>query len=54
MLDWVDEPLDDIKWLMKMRRDFALYIDEFDKRRGKNFLETFPEMEEEYHKWANL
>ena len=48
VLDWVDAPLGDIKWLMKMRRDFALYIDEFDKRRGKNFLETFPEMEDFY------
>ena len=49
VLDWVDAPLDDIKWLMKMRKDFVLFIDEFDKRRGKNFLETFPEMEDFYN-----
>jgi len=48
VLDWVDAPLDDVKWLMKMRRDFVLFIDEYDKRRGKNFLETFPEMEDFY------
>jgi len=49
VLDWVDAPLDDVKWLMKMRRDFVLFIDEFDKRRNKNFLETFPEMEDFYY-----
>ena len=48
VLDWVDAPLDDVKWLMKMRRDFVLFIDEYDKRRGKNFLKTFPEMEDFY------
>ena len=49
VLDWVEAPIDDIKWLMKMRKDFVLFIDEFDKRRGKNFLETFPEMEDFYN-----
>ena len=54
VLDWVDEPLEDIQWLMKMRRDFILFIDEFDKRRGKNFLETFPEMEDFYDSCKKL
>ena len=54
LLDWVDAPLDDVKWLMKMRRDFVLFIDEFDKRRNKNFLETFPEMEDFYHSCKKL
>ncbi len=54
VLDWVDAPLDDVKWLMKMRRDFVLFIDEFDKRRGKNFLETFPEMEDFYDSCKKL
>ncbi len=54
VLDWVDAPLDDIKWLMKMRRDFVLFIDEFDKRRGKDFLKTFPEMEDFYHSCKKL
>jgi organic radical activating enzyme len=54
VLDWVDAPIDDIKWLMKMRRDFVLFIDEFDKRRGKNFLQTFPEMEDFYYSCKKL
>ena len=54
VLDWVDAPLDDVKWLIKMRRDFVLFIDEFDKRRKKNFLETFPEMEDFYHSCKKL
>ena len=54
LLDWVDAPLEDVKWLMRMRRDFVLFIDEFDKRRGKNFLETFPEMEDFYNSCKKL
>ena len=54
VLDWVDAPLEDVKWLMKMRRDFVLFIDEFDKRRKKNFLKTFPEMEDFYHSCKKL
>jgi len=54
VLDWVDAPVDDVRWLMKMRRDFVLFIDEFDKRRKKNFLETFPEMEDFYHSCKKL
>ena len=54
LLDWVDAPMDDVNWLIKMRRDFILYIDEFDKRRGKNFLETFPEMEHFYNSCKKL
>ena len=34
VLDWVDS-LDDVNWLLRMRKDFVLFIDEFDKRRGK-------------------
>jgi len=48
LLDWVDAPLDDVNWLIKMRKDFVLFIDEYDKRRNKNFVETFPEMEDFY------
>ena len=54
LLDWVDEPMDDITWLIKQRKDFALYIDEFDKRRNKNFLKTFPEMEDFYNSCKKL
>ncbi len=31
------------------RKDFVIFVDEHDKRRGTNFLETFPEMEEFYN-----
>ena len=54
VLDWCKAPLDDVKWLMKMRRDFILFIDEFDKRRKKNFLKTFPEMEDFYYSCKKL
>ena len=39
---------DNQDWLSKQRKDFVLFIDEYDKRRGKNFQETFPEMEDFY------
>jgi organic radical activating enzyme len=32
------------------RRDFKLFVDEHDKRRGTNFIKTFPEFEEFYNK----
>lgn len=35
------------------QRDFIAFVDEHDARRGTNFLETFPEMEEWYYKWKN-
>jgi organic radical activating enzyme len=54
VLDWVDAPIDDITWLMKMRKDFYLFINEYDKRRNKNFLETFPEMEDFYNSCKKL
>ncbi len=54
LLDWVDAPLDDVNWLIKMRKDFVLFIDEFDKRRKKNFLKTFPEMEDFYYACKKL
>ena len=31
------------------RKDFVAFVDEHDKRRGTNFLETFPEMEKFYN-----
>ena len=44
-----DMLIDDKNWLNKQRKDFVLFIDEYDKRRGKNFIETFPEMEDFYN-----
>ena len=52
--DYVESPMEDIGNLLKLRSDFAKYIDEFDKRRGKNFLETFPEMEDFYNSCKKL
>ena len=54
VLDYFKSPLEDVKWLLNTRRDFALYIDEFDKRRGKNFLQTFPEYENFYNSCKRL
>jgi organic radical activating enzyme len=36
------------------RKDFIAFVDEHDKRRGTNFLETFPEFRELYADWKNL
>ena len=33
---------------------FVQYVDELDRRRGTNFLETFPEMETFYNKASKL
>lgn len=34
--------------LIQERKNFALFVDEHDRRRGTNFLNTFPEMEDFY------
>jgi len=34
--------------LITDRKNFAIFVDEHDRRRGTNFLKTFPEMEEFY------
>jgi organic radical activating enzyme len=36
------------------RKNFISFVDEHDKRRGTNFLETFPEFEQTYSRWKNL
>jgi organic radical activating enzyme len=36
------------------RRDFIKFVDEHDRRRGTNFLETFPEFQSSYNKWKNI
>lgn len=35
------------------RKDFVKFVDEHDRRRGTNFLETFPELEKDYNEWKN-
>jgi organic radical activating enzyme len=34
----------------KYRKDFVKFVDEYDKRRGTNFVETFPELKSMYDK----
>lgn len=36
------------------RKDFAIFVDEHDRRRGTNFLETFPELEKFYNLCKSL
>jgi hypothetical protein len=36
--------------LNQNRIDFVKFVDEHDLRRGTNFIKTFPEMEDFYHK----
>lgn len=43
ILEWMREPLDP-EWLKVQRRNFYLFFSEHDRRRGTNFLATFPEM----------
>jgi hypothetical protein len=42
------------EWLNVNRKDFAIFVDEHDRRRGTDFLSTFPQFETVYHKWKNL
>ena len=42
MIDWVEAPLTSTSWVIRQRKDFVKMFTEYDKRRDKNFLETFP------------
>lgn len=44
LIDYAESPLDDVDWLMKNRGDFFNFFNEYDNRRDKSFLETFPEL----------
>jgi organic radical activating enzyme/phage gpG-like protein len=46
VIDWVEAPLTSTSWLIRQRKDFIKMYTEYDKRRDKNFLETFPEYKE--------
>lgn len=41
--DWSKRPVDPL-WLQRARSDFYLFFREYDRRRGTDFLKTFPEM----------
>lgn len=43
LVEWASSPKDPA-WLKIVRRDFANFFTEYDRRRGTHFLETFPEM----------
>ena len=43
----------DPEQVTRQQKDFIKFVDEHDLRRGTNFLETFPEMEETYHLWKS-
>lgn len=44
-LDFMRSPVPE-EWLNEQRVNFYRFFNEYDKRRDKNFLETFPEMED--------
>jgi organic radical activating enzyme len=50
---FVNEQYDEDK-VMRGRIDFYNWFNEYDKRRGTNFLETFPEMADFYHMCGEL
>lgn len=47
--DWMMTKEDD-NTININRRDFKIFVDEHDKRRGTNFIKTFPEFEDFYNK----
>ena len=48
-VEWTKANLFKGKELKRQRADFVRFIDEKDKRRGTNFLETFPQLKEFYN-----
>lgn len=42
------------QWLNTNRRDFAIFVDEHDLRRGTDFVETFPQLEAFYNTCRKL
>lgn len=50
----IEEALANPKDLDRLRKDFIIFVDEHDLRRGTNFLETFPGFKGIYEKWKTL
>jgi organic radical activating enzyme len=48
---YIDEEHETKPHVINHRKNLIRFVDEHDRRRGTNFLKTFPEMEEEYRKW---
>lgn len=47
MVNFMNSPIEENR-LKLLRKDFALFIDEYDARRKLNFVDTFPELREFY------
>jgi hypothetical protein len=47
--DWSISPTQEEELIVE-RNNFLKFVDEHDKRRGTDFLKTFPELEEFYKK----
>ena len=51
--DWMVAPQD--PWFVKLhRKDFYQFVTEHDKRRGTNFIKTFPEFEKFYYQCKDI
>jgi hypothetical protein len=50
--DWAISNIDQ-EQIKHQRKSFIKFVDEHDKRRGTNFIETFPELEEFYYRIKN-
>jgi hypothetical protein len=37
--------------ITRLRQDFVAFVDEHDRRRGTDFIKTFPEFKELYESW---
>jgi organic radical activating enzyme len=48
LLSVFESTVDNSMWIQH-RKDFVIFVDEHDKRRGTNFLSTFPEMTDFYN-----
>jgi len=48
-LDVVETPHSDTFDMPKLHNDFKQFHDQYDKRRGKNLTETFPELADWYN-----
>lgn len=47
----IEEAMTNPKDLTQLRKDFVIFVDEHDVRRGTNFLQTFPGFRDMYTKW---
>ena len=52
--DWSTSTDIDPKFILQSQKDFGIFVTEHDKRRGTNFVKTFPELEEFYNFSKNI